>query len=544
MLSIEVNGIPLDLPEDFSATLNLKSPLFNTIGDYTFPFKLPATPKNVAALNWTHRIESNRDQFQYISADLLFSGLLIFSGSIRLKKADDKTYQGSLFVERGNFNFEIKDKELNVVDYGSMTFESENDVLDYLTSTLDRLYPLEPLACPEIYNPTYFEPPSEDAGQHWYNYMSRVDGKLRLYTTEENRTLINPSLYLQFVLRKIIDHFGYTLNDEFFYPDEVLRQLAFYTSYSINFRFWFIHDIYFNLLIPKLTISKLITHLENMFNCTFLADTKTRVIRIVSKKSILQNTDFVEFSRNVTKISVEMLKQKTGKVFTMETDAGDQLMEDLLEEQKVTLDLIRGSVEVFEDLQPLPLSELGDIVYVITEDKWYQHNVVSYTIGWREFDMTTYLQTKFIYKQNEETNKVETGLSTLASHVMTSKCGNLGSDYRDISPRLFFVQRHLPFGETYTHTWAMPWTIDKSHSLFWSGSGGLFARYWKDWIDWELFDRKKIVFEKQMNHGEIKDFDFTKKVMINGNRYLISELQVIFKRDSIATAKFKGFSCP
>ena len=121
MLSIEINGIPLDLPEDFSATLNLKSPLFNTVGDYTFPFKLPATPKNMGLLDWKHRVESNKDKYEYISADLLFSGQLIFSGSIRIKKAADDTYQGSLFVERGNFNFEIKDKWLNDIDFGNDT---------------------------------------------------------------------------------------------------------------------------------------------------------------------------------------------------------------------------------------------------------------------------------------------------------------------------------------------------------------------------------------------------------------------------------------
>ena len=542
MLSIEVNGIPLDLPNDFSVTLNLKSPLFNKIGDYSFPFKLPATPKNINILNWTHRVESNRDKSYTVPAVLLYSGQLIFSGSIRLKKASDDTYQGSLFVEKGNFNYEIKDKFLTDVDFGSMTFADDDAVLAYLNSTLDRLYPLEPLACPEIYNQLYFDPPSEDLERHYYNKMSQVNGELALWTTEGNRTLLMPSLYLQFVLRKVADAFGYSLNDELFYPDESLRQLAFYTSYSVNFRFWFIHTIYFNLLLPKVKIAKLITNLESMFNCTFLVNTNTKEIRIVSRTAVLKGTDFIEFSSNITSFSVEIEKQKDGKIFSMESDEGDQVFEAMLETQKETLDLIRGSVETKEDLQPMPLSELGDIRYVISEDVWYQLNVVSFEIGWRVFDMSGLLRSKFIYKQNDESNKVETGLSFLADKIYSTQCGNLGDDYRDISPRLFFIRRTPFFPDPYDHTWAMNWTDD--HALYWSGKNGLFIKHWKDWTDWEMVDRKKIVFEKQMNLAQIKDLDYTKKVRINGNRYLIAELQVIFKRDSIQTAKLKGFSCP
>ena len=542
MLSIEINGIPLDLPEDFSATLNLKSPLFNTVGDFTFPFKLPATPKNMGLLEWKHRVESNRDKYDYISADLLFSGQLIFSGSIRIKKAADDTYQGSLFVERGNFNFEIKDKWLNDIDFGNMVFNTDQEAIDYLNSTLDHLYPLEPIACPEIYNADYFDPPTEDPEQKWYNLMSQNDGLLSLYTSENNRSLLVPNVYLQVVLNKMAEAYGYTLNDEFFNVDESLRQLAFYSSYSINFRFWFINNLYLNLLLPKVKIAKLITSLEGMFNCSFLVDTKHKVIGIVSKKSVLKNPDFIEFSNNITSISVESEKKKEGFVFSMETDAGDKVVEDALEQQKVTLDLIRGAVDTVDELQPMPLAELGDIYYIISDDVWYQLNVVNFLIDWRVFDMSGILRTKFIYKKNVEQNKIETGLSILVDKVYSTQCGNLSDDYRDIKTRLFFIRRVPLFGDPYTHTYAMNWA--DGHALTWSGRKGLFVNHWKDWIDWEMFDRKKISFKKMMNHAQIKDFDFTKKVMINGNRYLVSELQVIFKKNTIETAKLKAFSCP
>ena len=541
MLSIEIDGTPLDLSEDFSATFNFKSPLFNSIGDYSFPFKIPATPKNVGLLNWQHRIENNNDPNIYIPGTILYNGDPFFEGTIRIKKADKTTYEGSLFIEKGNFNWEIKDKLLTDIDLGKMEFANENEVLAYANDSLDRLYPLEPIAFPEIYNEYYFDPPTEDPALLWYNKMSMVTGTLSLFTAEGARSLLVPNLYIKYVLDKVAEGYGYTIMDEFFGTSESLKQLALYTSYSINNRYWFINTIYFNLLVPKVKISKLITDLENLFNCSFLVSAKFRQIRIVSRKTVLLDPDYIEFSTNIMDFRVEPETKKNGFVFTMETDDGDKVMEEKLAGQSDTEELIQGAVEFFTDLPPQPLSTLGDIRYVISENAWYQLNVVNYMIGWRIVDMTALFPTKFYYKSLDDNNKVETSLSTILAWVYAGHVGNLGADYRDIKQRLFFIRRLQLFGEKFTHTYAMNWT--EQNALTWGGTTGLFATYWKDWCDWQLYCRKAVSFSKQMNHHEIKDFDFTKKVMIDGTRYLVSELQVVLKLNSISTAKLKAFTC-
>ena len=43
MLSILIAEQSLDLSDDFSVSLNLKSPIFNDVGDYSFPFKVPSS---------------------------------------------------------------------------------------------------------------------------------------------------------------------------------------------------------------------------------------------------------------------------------------------------------------------------------------------------------------------------------------------------------------------------------------------------------------------------------------------------------------------
>ena len=542
MLTLEVGGIPLDLPNDFSATLNLKSPLLNSAGDFSFPFRLPATPKNMDLLNFTHRIESNREVCHYIPGILTYNGESMFEGNIRIKKAGKDLYEGALFIEKGNFNWEIKDKLLTDIDLGKMEFATDTEVLDYLNYSLDRLYPLEPIACPEISNAYYFDPPTEDPGQMAYNDMDTTTGLLSLFTPLRNRTLLVPCVYLKYVLDKIAEIFGYTIDDEFFALDYDLSHLAFYSSYSINFRFWFITVLHFNLMVPTIKISKLLTDLENMFNIAFLVNTKTKVIRIVSKKEKLLSPDYVDYSSNVTAFSVEPEVPKKGILFSMETDDGDQVFEDKLDQQKATVEQIRGAVETFEDLPLMPVGLLGEIRYVIQDDLWYQYNVVNYLMGWRVIDMSAIIQTNYYYKYADGTNKIETGLSTLLNKTYNCDCGNLSDDFRKIKPRLFFVRRVTLMFESVTHTWAM--NNSQNNSLFWGGRNGLFAKYWKEWCDWMLFERKSVSFSRQMNHVEIKDFDFTKKIMIDGTRYLVSELQVVFRMDSISTANLKAYSCP
>src|ERR1035438_4839830 len=122
MLSIEVSGQVLDIPKDFSVSVDLKNPMFNEIGDYTFPFKIPSTPRNKSILGWKSRIESSRSIWEEFSGSILWNGIILFSGQLRAKLCNDTTYEVTLFVERGNFNWEIKNLWLNQMDLGHRYF--------------------------------------------------------------------------------------------------------------------------------------------------------------------------------------------------------------------------------------------------------------------------------------------------------------------------------------------------------------------------------------------------------------------------------------
>ncbi|MEI6684487.1 MAG: hypothetical protein WCO44_17825, partial [Bacteroidota bacterium] len=115
MLSILIADQPLDLSDDFSVSLNLKSPIFNDVGDYSFPFKVPSTPRNKSILGWKNRLASKQSIYETYEGSIRWNGMVLYTGQIKIKTANDKSFEGTLYINKGNFNYEIKDLLLNRV---------------------------------------------------------------------------------------------------------------------------------------------------------------------------------------------------------------------------------------------------------------------------------------------------------------------------------------------------------------------------------------------------------------------------------------------
>ena len=77
MLSILIADQPLDLTYDFSVSLNLKSPIFNDIGDYSFPFKVPVTARNMAILGWKNRVAASRSIYETCTGSFSWNGIVL-----------------------------------------------------------------------------------------------------------------------------------------------------------------------------------------------------------------------------------------------------------------------------------------------------------------------------------------------------------------------------------------------------------------------------------------------------------------------------------
>jgi hypothetical protein len=290
-------------------------------------------------------------------------------------------------------------------------------------------------------------------------------------------------------------------------------------------------------------VSEFIAGLEKWFNCSFHADSRQRVIRIVSNKDVLLRSEVIEFSGNVLSISQEIPEQITGFRFLLGPDSGDKVYQAQLDSEKGITDYIKGAVQSFTDIPPYPFTWIGDIYYIVDVNQWWVLGVnpITFLVEWQQLPSGPSLTDKFFFKWGDDKNKYETIFSCLSDSFGIVRCGNLGADNQKVTPRLFWVGMTGGYGIPVE---LRGLAYDGNFALRYTSANGLFNLYWKDWVNWQMNDRKSVKIEKQIDFIELKNLDFTKRYRINGINYLISEIAVTLNKSSIKSAQLKCFTSP
>lgn len=87
MLRLRLDTTYLDLPPDAALTLTVHNPLFDPDGAealYSFPFTLPATPRNLETLSHASRLDSSNNTTTYTNAVLEIEGVPFDNGVLEL----------------------------------------------------------------------------------------------------------------------------------------------------------------------------------------------------------------------------------------------------------------------------------------------------------------------------------------------------------------------------------------------------------------------------------------------------------------------------
>jgi len=550
MLDLQIDDKYIDLGDDFSFTMNLKSPIFNDLGSYSYPFKISNTSKNSKIFGFRHRIQSTTDVYKSNPGTFLWNGHPLFFGIVKMQTLDPKTLEGSIINSDSDFYAKAKKLNLNQFDYGDKTFATEVDAMWYLTNSKDSKYPDYPFACPTIFNDLFFDPPTTDPDLQLYNDFH---GGARLWTltTGGDRTIIIPMLYLPYVLSLISSQLGYKLTDELFTPDPELSRLVLYNSFNCNNGITsLISDLRFNNHIPGLLLIDFIGALEKYFCSATFIDGINKKIRIVPTKKIILDSSFIEFSKNILSIQTVLEDQGFGFVSQMDIDGDDPKMEYIKDQDDKVKDKIKGSVKTFMDLPPWPIAQFLDIYYVEDEHKYYLKDSPT---TWFWYYGTYSCQSMFFFRdaKKEPQQTIETALSTLNYRPPVPSvnppieggliCGNKGDDWEKIVPRILFALPTLAINQIDYFTSGM--NESDNYSLFFPGAKGLFSKFWKEFLRFRL-STKLVKITKQMEFAELQNFDFSRKYMINGTKYLIKDIQVVLKKDMIMPAILECYPCP
>ena len=541
MLSLKISDKNIDMPDDFSFTMNLKSPIFGDVGSYSYPFKIPATPKNSISFGFRHRISSTGSVYADFPGVCLWEGIPLFSGTIKMKVLNQNTFEVCLLEGNGDFNYHRKNDTLQDVDFGQMDFEHILYKIDYITNCQNHVYPERNFAFPQIENKSYFDELPTDPELLYFNYY--LNSSIYYFTRESNRSVVVPMLYVRFVLAKIFEHLGMMFDDSFFAQDTDYNSLVLYNSVDCNCEWagYFNYDelnIYLNYHLPRMTLNDFFSGLESFFNIRFFYNKNTGIMRLISVDKIVKAPECIEFSKQVISVNTDIEEQITGYSLTMAMDTDDDRWAVIKAEEEERLKFLKSSVQTASELPPWPASDNGDIRYVNDEHKFR----IMYNRIWTQVYDMGYIElwSNFIYRNNNQS--IETKFSTLIDNGnsdLNSIVGNARSSWKEVTGKLFFAHyqdwggyNKRMVGHNYTDT----------KSLFYSGENGLFNSHYKAYCDF-CMSTKTVKIVKSMTYMELKDFDFSKKIIIYGIKYLVKTIQVTFKKDRILPALLECYTC-
>ncbi|MEI7723486.1 MAG: hypothetical protein WCK09_00420 [Bacteroidota bacterium] len=542
MLSLKLADQFVDLPDDFSFTMNLKSPIFGDVGSYSYPFRIPVTPRNARILEFVHRVESTADVYRSDPGMFLWNGLSLFQGTLKLKALNSKSYEGAMLEGEGDFFYSRKYAFLQEVDFGEMTFATEAARLTYMNECANTIYPARNIAFPQILNKTYFDELPVNTGLHYFNIYINSLLKSEFIGGVTERTILVPMLYLRFVLKKILEHQAYTFDDSFFASDSDYNALALFNLVDCNtgpygFFQYDVNKLLLNYHLPRISINDFFLGLETFFNIRFFVNNSNKTVRLMSVDKIVKATDYTEFSKQIISVSTDLEEKITGFHLTMAMDTDDELYQPRKDLDADRLSHLKASVKTVADLNPWPADDIMDLRYVEDKSNYY---ILWTDKLWMPWYPTVDLYLEYLYRTADQA--IETKVSSLlnANVGEPAVIGNARTGWREVTQKLFFVH-YDQTDPAQKKVIARPATA--TNNLFFGGEYGLFNKHYKAYFDFRM-STKMVKIMKLMTMQEIKDFDFSRKYMIDGMKYLVKNIQVTIKKDRIMPALLECYTCP
>jgi hypothetical protein len=256
---------------------------------------------------------------------------------------------------------------------------------------------------------------------------------------------------------------------------------------------------------------------------------------------IVTDPSFIDFNKDIILVSLEFEEQSDGFVSCLTLDGDDKTLDDTIATEDISLGQIFAPVETVDDLPVYPSAQFGDIYFVKSKNRFYRFNT-----SWYDYADSFYtLFTKVVYKGKGK--EITTAFSSLYTKYVIGNahecsCTNKQANWKDITPRVIFAFLDPD------SAWDLVKSDYKTSTLclqYFDGVGDAIdfpRKFIKNFILWR-FSAKTVKIKKQMNFLEIKEFDFSRKYMINGNKFLIKDIQVTFKMDSIQPAQITALTC-
>lgn len=229
MIGIRYENEYLDVFPNTELTFDLVNQVFNSgdisvlPGSFSFPFEIPASPRNRRAFNYPERVDNSKPFLRTGEVEVSFNRTMLFRGTLKVMRADEKSIKINIIA---NPMTSLKSKYLSDLTLGGPRTWT-GDFLDHMLATANT---------PEDFDYVFFQIWNEDqndftADDDPLNYQNFFDVGTGEFV--EDSGALTPFVKLEYLLDQIFaeEETGYTFQNEFQPANDIeLRRLYVYNN--------------------------------------------------------------------------------------------------------------------------------------------------------------------------------------------------------------------------------------------------------------------------------------------------------------------------
>lgn len=577
----------LDLGKDPSLEIDNSSPIFSNKGSMSVPVTFPKSPKNQRLLGFPGRTDRNHkiindQKVTVLDGPIMRHGVMnIISGEI----------EANIGFDEGEAYAKMSEVKLADMD-GLPVYAPEGDdtvsaVIAHLTAVMKGEVSTDYCVFPTI---TTLEENTDTGKAEYYmalNEMGDVNGteallgsaarKMKVKIDNELAEIdmpagygISPFIRLHVLLDLIWKYLGYTLVENPFAQHPQLKQLCILNN---TYDTIVTGKIDYKHLMPDCTIEDVLDMIWGRFGARYFVDSNTLTVRIKLIKDILDShvcSDYSSFKSAPATISITEQKQlkfminRSGDKMNTDTDTYEEYIEKC---NGIITEVPHTHLNSSEH----PYNKYVNILDTVTGNYYCRSPftqklslVSSSFFDWdrKEKDL-----------EYEEIKSPDTQVAMVADvldgcpapylesgeyHVNTSlrldrdaddnteeKCGltlcfSLGSSNLGTLERYF----GSVFGRYADGTGYFTWVGDDGEEteyfdLLYHGTHGLVHLFWEGYIDFMHHANQETTLNFNLSPIQLSSFDFSKKIYIDGQRYLPESFKQVLGKSTNEPVELK-----
>lgn len=299
MTELYIDGQLAILPEGFDITFASENPYFTHSSSYSLDIDLPM-PENHAIFSHVNRLDVTKSK-TILPASLIVDAKCLLQGSAVLLSVEDDLVKVQLVSGNAEFNFLTNDDiYIDELDLGTVNWPDNNqnrfqppaNMVNYYGSIDD----IEAVWLPVFYQEAKWENLQNDA---IYEFGTNNFTLCPYY----GRRCVQP--YLLTVIKKIVEHFGYTFDTSFF-DNNFLRNVYVCSAVSGN---------RVASALPHWTISEFFDELEKFLCAVTVVNERTKIVNLVGLNDYFAESgkEIIDTTSLLREFTVEIEEEKDDK---------------------------------------------------------------------------------------------------------------------------------------------------------------------------------------------------------------------------------------